>query len=142
MSLVHIYVPLMLQKPSAKSKPRDHSRYLTTRLERWSKGELVSLMAEAKEIQKRILSSKSRKEETREKAFVRLMLLSKIGQAAKYVNNEDSVKGVHSLTDEIREILQSKHPAGGEADPEVILEHTAESPQPVIIRKYIWRHGI
>ena len=60
------------------------------------------------------------------------MMLGKIGQAAKYINNDDSVKGVHPLTDEIKNILQSKHPAGREADQEVILEYTSETPQRVI----------
>ena len=90
-------------------------------------------MAEAKEIQKRMRKTQNTKtEETREKAFVRLMLLGKIGPAAKYINNDDSVKGVHSLTDEIKEILQSKHPAGREADLDVICELTKEPPQAVI----------
>ena len=80
------------------------------------------------EIQNRLTKSK-RKEETREQAFVRLMMLGKIGQAAKYINNDDKVKGVHVLTDEIKDILQSKHPAGREADPEVIQEYTAETPR-------------
>ena len=33
LSLVHIFIPLMLQKPSSKSKPREHTKYLTSRLE-------------------------------------------------------------------------------------------------------------
>ena len=37
--LVHVFIPLMLQKPSSKSKPRDHAKYLTSRLERWSNGQ-------------------------------------------------------------------------------------------------------
>jgi hypothetical protein len=31
LSLVHIFMPIMLQKPSAKSKARDHSKYLELR---------------------------------------------------------------------------------------------------------------
>ena len=59
-------------------------------------------------------------------------MFGKIGPAAKYINNDDNVKGVHPLTEEIKEILQSKHPAGRDADPEIIYECTAEQPQPVI----------
>ena len=132
LSLLHIFLPLMLQKPSAKSKPREHAKYLTTRLERWRNGELKSLMAETTEIQKRLRKAKSGKEESREKAFIRLMMLGKLGPAAKYVNNDDDIKGVHPLTSEIKEILESKHPAGREVDPEIIYEITAEMPQPVI----------
>ena len=124
----------MLQKPNAKSKPRDHSRYLTTRLERWKNGDLASLVAEAMEIQKRMRDSKThrRREENREKEFIRLMMLGKLGAAAKFINNDDNVKGVHPLTTEIIEILESKHPAGREVDRDVIIEGTAEPPQPVL----------
>ena len=38
------------------------------------------------------------------------MMLGKIGPAAKYINNEDAVKGVHPLNEEIKNILLSKHP--------------------------------
>ena len=58
--------------------------------------------------------------------------MGKLGAAAKFINNDDNIKGVHSLTEEIKEILQSKHPAGRDADPEVVIECTAESPQPVM----------
>ena len=133
LSLVHIFIPIMLQKPSAKSKPREHSKYLSSRLDRWKNGELKSLMAEVTEIQKRLQNKpKPKKEETRKKAFTRLMMLGKFGQAAKFVNNEDDVKGVHTLSSEIKDILQSKHPAGRDADQEVIYELTSEAPQPVI----------
>ena len=69
-------------------------------------------MAEVFEIQKRLKKPTPRKEESRAKAFVRLMMLGKLGQAAKFINNDDNIKGVHSLTSEIKGILQSKHPAG------------------------------
>ena len=36
------------------------------------------------------------------------MSLGKLGDAAKKVNNEDSIKGVHPLTEKIKEILQEK----------------------------------
>ena len=137
LSLVHIFLPIILQKPEA----RDHARYLTTRLKRWADGDLDSLMAETREIQQRMNSKKSakksaRKEETREKAFLRLMMFAKIGPAAKYVNNDDNIKGVHPLTNEIKEILQSKHPAGQEADPNVMYECTVDPPQPVIYEAF------
>ena len=32
MTMLHVFVPLMLQKPSAKSKAKDHARYLEKRL--------------------------------------------------------------------------------------------------------------
>ena len=106
------------------------------RVQRWKNGDLKSLMAEVREVQKRLSEKpKPRKEESREQAFCRLMELGKLGPAAKYVNNDDNIKGVHSLTNQIKDILQSKHPAGREIDPGVIYELTAESPQPIIFEE-------
>ena len=121
LSLVHIFLPIMLQKPSVKSKPRDNNKYLMSRLERWSDGNIKSLMSETNEIQRRMKKTLMRKEESRERAFVRLMMLGKIGPAAKYINNEDAVKGVHPLSGEIKDILQSKHPEARPIHQDTIL---------------------
>ena len=59
LSLVHIFLPLMLQKPSRKAKARDNSRFLTERLKHWSEGNVGALLEEGKEIQRR-LNIKSR----------------------------------------------------------------------------------
>ena len=133
LSLVHIYVPIMLQLPSPKSKPREQAKYLTSRLERWKSGDIKSLMDETAEIQRRLKPRKSEGDRTEEnqKSFVKLMLLGKIGDAAKKVNNEDTIKGVHTLSDEIQNILQQKHPEGRDP-PEVLLLPTSDPPQPVM----------
>ena len=133
LSIVHIFIPLMLQKPGAKSKPREHTKYLISRLDRWKSGQLKSLMDEATEIQRRIkIKPQQDKTEANQKAFVNLMLLGKVGDAAKKINNDDAIKGVHQVSNEIREILQQKHPESREAVPEVILPQTSVPPQAVI----------
>ena len=48
------------------------------------------------------------------------MLLGKVGDAAKKINNDDSIKGVHELNNEIRDILQEKHPQARPVDPEIV----------------------
>ena len=125
----------MLQKPSAKSKPRDNAKYLRSRLERWKDGDLKSILNETNETQKRMKRTLSNKKETKEKAFIRLMMFGKVGQAAKYINNDDSVKGVHPLNEEIKNILQEKHPKSREVDDEIILPQTADPTQPVIFEE-------
>ena len=97
--LVLIFVPLMLQKPSPKSKPCTHAKYLLSRLECWKQGDMESLLDEAKEIQKRLKSKRNEtdKKIASQKMFINLMLQGKIGEAAKKINNEDSMKGVHRL---------------------------------------------
>ena len=42
------------------------------------------------------------KKESNEKAFCRLMFVGKVGQAIKFINNDDSVIGVHVLADDIK----------------------------------------
>ena len=76
----------MLQKPNKKSKAKDHAKYLAARLEKWTKGDLQGLLEECKEIQKRLVKSQKLKEESNEKAFVRLMLLGKLRQASKFID--------------------------------------------------------
>ena len=60
------------------------------------------------------------------------MLLGKVSQAMKFVNNEDSTRGVHTLTDEIKELLQDKHPKSREANNDILIPPSAEEPEPVI----------
>ena len=60
------------------------------------------------------------------------MLLGKIGQATKYINSEDSTLGVHPLSDEIKQILQDKHPESRKAEAEILLPDVPDEPQPVI----------
>ena len=123
--LVHIFMPIMLQKPSAKSKARDHSKYLAQRLVKWTNGDLVSLMAEAREIQKRHQRIVDQKTTNKTKLFCNLMLLGKISQATKLFNHDDSTTGVHPVNDTILEILRKKHPKP--APPFDGLTHTEQN---------------
>ena len=134
LTLVHAFIPLMLQKPSSKSKSHKHTKYLTSRLERWKSGNIESLMDEAREIQKRIKTTASKDKATydQKKAFINSMLLGKLGDAAKKVNNDDAIKGVHVLDNNIKEILQKKHPKARDMIPETVLLPTSVPPQPVM----------
>ena len=49
---------LMLQKPSAKSKAKEHSTCLSRRLDLWKNGDLGILVKEIKQIQKKFVMSK------------------------------------------------------------------------------------
>ena len=130
-ALIHAFMPIMLQKPSKKSKAKDHARYLATRLERWSHGDLHGLMVKCCEIQRRLTTQKKQKQESNRKAFCRLMLIGKVKQALGYINNDSDVQGVHLPTDEIMQILKEKHPNAESASPEVLLPITSPAPQSV-----------
>ena len=87
---VHIFIPMMLQKPSSKSKAKDHVKYLEKRLKLWKSGNLHAIMTENREIQNKLRRNQDKKQETKEKNFIRLMLMGKISQAMKFINNEDN----------------------------------------------------
>ena len=129
---VHIFIPLMLQKPSAKSKAKDHAKYLEKRLKLWSAGNLDALMSENREIQKKLVRNQEKKDESKYKNFNKFMLLGKISQAMKFINNEDSTRGVHTLTDEIKQILEEKHPKARDISEDILIPPTADEPEPVI----------
>ena len=103
-------------------------------MERWKEGQLLSLLSETGEIQSRLKPrpQKDIQNDVNRKMFTNLMLLGKLGDAAKKINNDDSIKGVHQLTEEIKNILQQKNPQGQEPKPEVILLPTSTPPEPVI----------
>ena len=63
------------------------------------------------------------------------MLLGKVGQAMKFINSEDDTRGVHSLTNEIKQLLQEKHPKSSIAEPEILLPRNSEDPEPVIFEE-------
>ena len=132
LQLVHVFIPLMLQKPSSTSKARDHAERLLDRLEQWKNGDLVSLMDEARVIQGRLKKRKQAEETSRQKGFSRLMMVGKVGQAMKLINNEDSVVGVHRLDRMIKGILQDKHPKAETPPEDILLPITSPPAHPVI----------
>ena len=131
-SLVHIFLPIMLQKPSRNSKARDHAKYLSRRLVKWKNGELGDLMEECRSIQRALRRQEKNATESQKKAFCRLMLLGKVKQATKFIDNTDNTVGVHRLTRKVKQLLEDKHPSSVDAAPEVLLSHDTPSPQPVI----------
>ena len=130
--LLHVLMPIMLQKPSKKSKAKDHAKYLSSRLQKWSNGDLHSLMAECREIQRRLISARNHKAETDRKAFCRHMLMGNVKKAMSFINNNDDVRGVHTVTNDIKELLQNKHPKAEPADPDALLNMTSAPAELVI----------
>ena len=132
LAMLHIFLPLMLQKPSKKSKAKDHTKYLQKRLKLWSEGDLQAIMAENREIQKRLMRGQDIKQESKNKNFCRLMLMGKVSQAMKFINNEDCTRGVHNLSDEIKQLLEEKHPKSRDACQGILLPRNATDPEPVV----------
>ena len=133
--LIQIFIPLMLQKPSAKSKNRDHVKYLDKRLVWWNEFQLQALIDEGKAIQKNLLQLNESKRPSELKAFTRLMLQGKLKKALKFVDEDDSIVGVHEPTSEIIAELERKHPKQGPVDESVILPEQNILVQPVIFER-------
>ena len=93
--LVTIFLPIMLQKPSSRSKNCDHSRYLKQRLDLWKKGNLNLLLSECEEIQKRLKNGR-KKEEAVAKGFTHLMMEGKVRKALKLIDADSLITGVLS----------------------------------------------
>ena len=115
LSFVHIFIPLMLQKPSAKSRAKENSQYLAKRLNLWSNGKVDDILNECRVIQTRLKTDISKcTPESKLKAFCRLMLHGKVSKALKFVNNESDIVGVHSITNDNKESifrqLKALHP--------------------------------
>ena len=125
--LVIIFLPLMLQKPSEKSKRKDHVRYLIKRLEVWKAGKIKDLVSECCTIQRRMLNSKKHRQEFAATCFTRLMLQGKVKQALKLVNEDNNIDDVHTMTEEIRNILESKHP-----DPKPVKNDNIQSNRNIV----------
>ena len=125
----------MLQKPSRRSKLEDHKRYLSKRLQWWKDGKITELLNEAKEIQKRLLSTRKRQTESTLRGFARLMAEGKVKQALKLIDADNEITGVHSLSNHVRDVLHDKHPRGEDMHPDAAIQGDAPVVQPVIFEE-------
>ena len=106
---------LLLQKPSPKSKAKDHTECLRRRLDFWGKGDIIPILKEACLIQTKLKSSKSpRTTEDISRIFAKLVMEGKISAALKFLDNESSA-GVLNLSEEVLSELKNKHPKSEDA---------------------------
>ena len=133
LTLMQIFLPLMLQKPHARSKARDHTKYLKQRLEWWSNGELKSLLKEGGAIQKKLMKKKQPQLNSKTRKFAEMIMQGKISAALRLVNSEENIGGVHQATEDIIELLRAKHPPPEPLSPEAVIRgDRPEVPDPVI----------
>ena len=67
LKFVHVFIPIMLQKPSPRSKAANNAKYLKDRLQMWEKGEIDKLMSQCREIQNNLKKSKNQTADQRYK---------------------------------------------------------------------------
>ena len=120
---------LVLQKPHAKSKTKDHIMCLRRRLDLWEEGDFSMLIMEGKMIQRRLNNTHRNipsKDSCIARTFTKLMNSGKIRAAIQLLSRKQ-VKGTYNLDDQIndqtvREILKEKHPNAKPANPDVLLQ--------------------
>lgn len=113
---------LILQKPSATSKVKEHSAAIDRRLALWRSGDLNLLMKEVKFIQKKFVTSrKVRSIDDISKVFAKLIMQGKLSAALKFLDRESS-SGLLTLTQEVLEELKAKHPQPSEVVDECLLQ--------------------
>ena len=124
---IHVMPALLLEKPSRKSKAREHFIALERQLKLWDEGDINELLDESKEIQERLPSINIP------------MNLRKISMKFKHLMQKGNVKvnvnrsnGILPLTDETLHLLRTKHPEMQNAHDEVILQEPIKQVHPVV----------
>ena len=92
---------LLLQKPSANSKTKEHIEKLTARLVLWKEGKIDDLISEGKVIQHRLTSGKRKGSDNIERVFAKLMFEGKINAALRYLTENND----HGLLPSTKETI-------------------------------------
>ena len=100
---------LLLQKPSATSKAKEHNKILTDRLQLWSEGKIRELLLDCKQIQKKLKSSQKRSMDDIQRIFSNLVMEGKIGPASKFLD-ETVDNAVLTPNEEVINKLKQLHP--------------------------------
>ena len=112
---------LMLQKPSPKSKAKDHTESLTRRLSQWKEGDIEAILSEVRYIQRKLTSSRrKRSQEDISRIFAKLIMEGKVSSALKFLDEQAS-SGVLTCTDEVLAELKSMHPSPSPVEDDSLL---------------------
>ena len=133
LQLAVIFLPLMLQRPHSRSRPREHTRFFSSRLKLWQSGDIEALLKEAKAIQAKLLKTPNKRGRNTVRRFTQLMFEGKISAATRLINSADNTSGVHAPTPEVLELLKGKHPQSEPAKDEALLVgEQPDIPDPVV----------
>ena len=103
-----------LQKPSQKSKAKDHQECLAKRLVLCKEGEIDKLLCEGRMIQKRLSNSQRVDPPNEARVFGNLVMSGQINSALRYLS-ENNGGDVLPLSDDVIAQLREKHPSRQEA---------------------------
>ena len=130
---------LLLQKPSFKSKAKEHSVCLDRWLNTWLNGDLNDFLLERRSIQQPIPKSPPQDSQKRLAcSFANLMFEGKT-KAAIHLLTDEAKGGVLHLSDHVdtnrtvRDVLIDKHPSSQPAHPESLIKDYSPEVHPVLI---------
>ena len=119
--VIMVFSSLMLQKPSAKSKAKDHSKVLTERLAMWKEGKIELLWKDNCIIQKKLLNSPKRPASDISRVVTKLMFEGKVGAAMKFLD-KTAENGVLQPTPQVIAKLQKLHPEQADILPDTLYQ--------------------
>ena len=139
-----ILPPLLLQKPHARARVKDHILCLQRRLGLWREGNISELLREGNTIQQRLTmlrTSRSHKQGSLAKSFAKFMRRGKVKAAMKILSSsEASLLSIHdevntanpgeSIT--VLDELKAKHPPRSEVNPNTVLPDHGKDFHPVL----------
>ena len=136
LKFVHVFIPIMLQKPNSRSKAANNAKYLKDRLQMWGDGEVNKLMSQCREIQNNLKKSKNQTADQRFKAFCRFMFEGKVAKAMRFIDHdEEAANGTLACTPEVLQKLKEKHPPSRKTHPSAMLSITSPLPEAVVFEE-------
>jgi hypothetical protein len=123
---------LLLQRPTPKSKSKQHVAALNKRMILWRDGKLEELVAEGRTIQRRLQRIQRGASDTKGEAenFANLMRAGKVKPAMRLLTSKPT--GILSMNSETMGLLQEKHPEASETSEDAIVSGPKEYINPII----------
>ena len=129
---IHVMSALLLQKPSRKSKTRDHLIALERQSRLWDEGNINESLDESKEIQERLpFTNTSMNLRKISMKIKHLMQKGSVNGALRLLANDTS-NGILPLADETLHLLHTIHPEMENAHEEVLLQGPIKQVHPVV----------
>ena len=141
---------LLLQKPSKRSKSKDHhTTCLERRLISWSNGDLEGILKECRALQQlvpKLGQPATTMEPNLAQNFPNLIFAGKLKAALDLLTNDDTGGLLHvhqhidandSNSSTVKDILISKHPASQPAYISCIISSDPEDPHPIIFESLV-----
>ena len=116
---------MLLQKPSATSKTKDHVKVLTERLQLWSEGKFTELWRDNQVIQSKLTEKPKRTAKDITRTVTKLMFEGRVGSAMKFLEENAENAVLHS-SPEVIEKLKSLHPEPMNIFPNTLLQGPLE----------------